>query len=162
MRPTPTCSPAAAAIALCLALTSCVSEPSGPFPLTTLDDWSIDLTVLDEGAPAAGVQVQLRATLQSPTELPEAGMDSWERTPTRTAMVWRGRTSQDGRLHATLPFPATVMHVELLLTAPGRRGPYTDEDIRDELGTFAPASLLSVNRRELRDMTLRLAALEPR
>lgn len=139
----------------------CTDPAAGTFPLTTLEPWTLDLVVLDEGVPSKGVLVQLRAMFREAPRVPEAGMESWSEAD-EAAVLWRGRTGLDGRVQSVLPFPASVDDVELLVTAPGRSGPFTDESVRAEMGAFAPAALLTVRRRDLRGLTVSLVVEEAR
>ncbi len=66
-----------------------------------------------------------------------------------------------GRLQLPLTLPLGVDQVDLLLRAPGYRGPYTEESLRAVFGPCAPAARLGVPVGALADVVLTLEENAP-
>ena len=121
-----------------------------PFTMATHDKAPFELVVVDENdAPLAGVRVSV--------EDPSVASGTSDAAMHR--IHFRGVTRADGRLSAAVRLPLDRDTVDVVVNAAGRRGPFSDSELRTALGPTAPSARITVAPADLAGLRI---ALEPR
>ena len=144
------------ALAGLVALTGCnagADEPTpdtGDFAFESVLELDLGVTVRRSGQLAEGVVV----TVVDPIT---AAADSLDSAALASAVVHgRGVTDEEGRVETTVAVPADRIAVDVIVEAPGARGPYSREDLRTLWGPMAPAARLTVGPGALASLTFDL------
>ncbi|MEO0479190.1 MAG: hypothetical protein AAF196_06900 [Planctomycetota bacterium] len=102
------------------------------FDFATFESTQIDVRVVDESDnPVRGASVTVEDVYLRTLE---------EEDDARYGVYFRGVTDANGEISASVRFPGGVTQVDVIVNAAGKTGAWTDTDLRDELGFFAPSS----------------------
>ncbi|MDX9720465.1 MAG: hypothetical protein RBU37_06950 [Myxococcota bacterium] len=125
------------------------STPEGQVPSTfnfdMAEQGSLGITVVQDGQPHEGAIVALFALSAEQTEHAE--------------LLWQARSNALGEVNAPYSTLSSQEQLLLVVHAPGSKGPYTDETLRQQLGPVAPAVQLEVDRNALRKLRIPLQSL---
>ena len=108
------------------------SEPAFLFETSKRVDLGLQVSV--DGLPRQGVVVQLQDALLDPS------LDEH----LSGALYFNGITNREGLCDGPLKFPTSKEVCDIVLQAPGLRGPFTISSLREKWGPFAPSARVTV------------------
>jgi hypothetical protein len=118
-------------------------EPPAPFRYELTKEARVDLVVLDRGRqPVAGAVIGL----YSRSNAPALGRK----------LLWQGYTQTDGRALGKFMRRIDLNEFDLVVQKPGYIGAYHDENLRTQVGVFAPSSQVLLRATQLSSYTATL------
>lgn len=131
-----------------------LGQLSSPFTYRTFVDREVDVRVTrPDGTPHEGVRIVLATREPKPTKTPHEDIAN-------RRCLGQGITGQDGRMATRVRLPSALDAVDVVVLAPGMRGPYTVEALRTEWGPTAPASRVTREVVALTEVTLVLEEVQ--
>lgn len=103
-----------------------------------------------DGTPEGGVHVQVVDVIPFPEggEPPTEGITG--------NLYYQGVCDANGLVRSILRLPAAITEVDVVVTRPGARGPYSVPEWRSIWGPFAPAARWTVDVTDLTDLNVSL------
>lgn len=126
------------ALAACAPTTEAVGDGGGEaFVFSSLIERSFAITVVDgDGMPLPGISISVEDVYES---------DRNDESASAHSVYLRGLTNADGAFRASARMPSLARVDVVVHDDSGRAGPWTNEQLRDQLGYFAPSSRQEVS-----------------
>jgi len=114
-----------------------------PFTFATSKVQHFSLRLRNQGAPVAFAAVTL-TTAQTDPDVPSADV------------FFRGATDSNGNLAADVSIPTRFKQFDVVVQKRGLTGPFSREDIRTANGPLAPTARVTVSRKNLSKVTIKV------